>query len=76
MFYPGGKKTRFTPVDLALILCLIGIVALLVYLAVESERPHRRESLVGLLWPDYAERSARANLRHSLANLRSASVEN
>lgn len=31
MFYPGGKKTRFTKVDLVLILCLVGIVALLVY---------------------------------------------
>ena len=46
--------------------------ALLVYLAVESERPHRRERLAGLLWPDFPERSARVNLRGALANLRSA----
>ncbi len=44
--------------------------ALLAYLAVEAERPHRRESLVGLLWPEYPERSARANLRNVLANVR------
>lgn len=44
--------------------------ALLAYLAVESGRPHRRESLAGLLWPDYPERSARAHLRVALTNLR------
>lgn len=46
--------------------------ALLAYLAVESQQPQRRETLAGLLWPDWPERSARANLRHALANLRSA----
>jgi DNA-binding SARP family transcriptional activator len=44
--------------------------ALLAYLAVEAERPHRREKLAGLLWPDWPERSARASLRRALANLR------
>jgi DNA-binding SARP family transcriptional activator len=44
--------------------------ALLVYLIVESNRPHRRESLVGLLWPDYPEDVARHNLRQALFNLR------
>jgi DNA-binding SARP family transcriptional activator len=44
--------------------------ALLAFLAVEAERPHRRESLVGLLWPEYPEKSARANLRNVLANVR------
>jgi len=44
--------------------------ALLAYLAVETEQPHRREKLAGLLWPDWLERSARANLRRALANLR------
>ena len=44
--------------------------ALLAYLAVETERPHRREKLAGLLWPDWPERSARTSLRHALANLR------
>jgi DNA-binding SARP family transcriptional activator len=43
--------------------------ALLAYLSVE-ERPHRREKLAGLLWPDLPEGSARTNLRHALANLR------
>jgi DNA-binding SARP family transcriptional activator/predicted ATPase len=44
--------------------------ALLAYLIVETERPHRRERLAGLLWPDRPERAARANLRRVLANLR------
>jgi predicted ATPase/DNA-binding SARP family transcriptional activator len=44
--------------------------ALLANLVVESENPHRRETLAGLLWPDYPERSARTNLRNALANLR------
>ena len=46
--------------------------ALLAYLAVESARPQRRESLATLLWPGYPERSARTNLRNALANLRTA----
>ena len=44
--------------------------ALLAYLAVEAERPHARETLAGLLWPDYTHTSALNNLRSVLANLR------
>ena len=44
--------------------------ALLAYLAMESDRPHRREALTGLLWPDRPERSARQNLSQALYNLR------
>ena len=44
--------------------------ALLAYLAVEADRPHRRESLAGLLWPDWPERSARKNLSNALYHLR------
>ena len=44
--------------------------ALLAYLCIEADRPHRRERLAGLLWPDLPEASARTNLRHALANLR------
>jgi predicted ATPase len=46
--------------------------ALLAYLAVEAGQPQRRETLAGLLWPDWPERSARTNLRRALTNLRSA----
>jgi predicted ATPase/DNA-binding SARP family transcriptional activator len=46
--------------------------ALLVYLVVESERAHRRESLAGLLWPELPERAARHNLSQALFNLRRA----
>jgi two-component SAPR family response regulator len=34
-------------------------LALLVFLAVESGRPHRREWLTGLLWPEFDEHAAR-----------------
>jgi len=46
--------------------------ALLAYLAVEADRPHSRETVAGLLWPDYPNRSALNNLRSALANLRQA----
>jgi DNA-binding SARP family transcriptional activator len=44
--------------------------ALLVYLAVESDRPHHRDALAGLLWPEQPDQVARNNLRQALANLR------
>ncbi len=44
--------------------------ALLAYLAVEADRPHRREALTGLLWPDEPEQTARHNLRQALFSLR------
>lgn len=46
--------------------------ALLAYLAVESDRPHRREFLAELLWPDEGEEVARRNLRQALSRLRAA----
>ncbi len=46
--------------------------ALLAYLAVEANRPHTRDALVGLLWPDQSEQAARNNLRQAIANLRQA----
>jgi DNA-binding SARP family transcriptional activator/predicted ATPase len=45
--------------------------ALLIYLAVEADRPHRRETLAGLLWPDQPDRAARHSLSQALSNLRS-----
>jgi WD40 repeat protein/DNA-binding SARP family transcriptional activator len=44
--------------------------ALLAYLAVEADRPHRREALAGLLWPEVPERSARGSLSTALGNIR------
>ncbi|MHB0874753.1 MAG: BREX system ATP-binding domain-containing protein [Anaerolineae bacterium] len=46
--------------------------ALLVYLAVEGERPQRRERLAGLLWPERPDSVALGNLRAALAGLRGA----
>jgi DNA-binding SARP family transcriptional activator len=50
------------------------IRALLSYLAVEKDRPHSRDTIAGLLWPDFPERSALGNLRWALSSLR-ASLE-
>jgi len=44
--------------------------ALLAYLAAELQRPHRRESLAALLWPDWPDRAALSNLRYALSDLR------
>jgi DNA-binding SARP family transcriptional activator/predicted ATPase len=46
--------------------------ALLAYLAIEAGRPHRREALAGLLWPELPERRARRNLSQALFSLRNA----
>jgi predicted ATPase/DNA-binding SARP family transcriptional activator len=46
--------------------------ALLAYLALETDRPHRRQTLAGLLWPDLSERRARHNLSQALYVLRTA----
>ncbi len=47
-------------------------LALLAYLAVESDRPHRRDALAGLLWPEQPNTAARNNLRQALHQLRRA----
>ena len=44
--------------------------ALLAYLAVEAGRPHSRQTLAGLLWPDWPEQAAHTSLRSALSNLR------
>jgi predicted ATPase/DNA-binding SARP family transcriptional activator len=46
--------------------------ALLAYLAVEGDHPHRRDTLAGLLWPQRPDRSARHSLRQALSDLRRA----
>lgn len=48
------------------------IEALLVYLMMESQRAHRRENLVGLLFLDMPDEVARTNLRQTLTRLRRA----
>ncbi|NLS78164.1 MAG: hypothetical protein GXY76_12985 [Chloroflexi bacterium] len=44
--------------------------ALLAYLAVEADRPHRREALASLLWPERPESNARQSLSQALSALR------
>lgn len=46
--------------------------ALLAYLTVETRRPHRRESLAGLLWSDQSQEKATHSLRQALTTLRKA----
>lgn len=46
--------------------------ALLAYLAVEATRPHPRERLAELLWPDHPPQVARDSLRQALSTLRQA----
>ncbi len=45
---------------------------LLAYLALNWERPHRRETLQALFWPDKPSRPAANNLRQALWHLRQA----
>ena len=46
--------------------------ALFTYLIVEADRPHRRETLASLLWPERPDTIARANLRQALVRVRRA----
>jgi predicted ATPase len=46
--------------------------ALLIYLMVNADQPHTRDHLIGLLWPDEPETTARHNLRQALLVLRKA----
>lgn len=46
--------------------------ALLAYLAIEADHPHRRETLAELLWPEQDERAARHSLSQALFSLRHA----
>ena len=46
--------------------------ALLVYLVMEADRPHRRGQLAELLWPEHPVQVARNSLRQALATLRQA----
>ncbi len=48
------------------------IEALLIFLVMEAARSHRRELLIGLLFPDMPDEAARTNLRQTLARLRRA----
>src|SRR5262245_30406252 len=46
--------------------------ALLLFLAIESDRPHRRDVLSALLWPEFPEAQALQNLRRTIHRLRRA----
>ncbi len=44
-------------------------LALLVYLVIEADHPHTRESLLGLLWPEHSTAAAQNNLRVTCSQL-------
>ena len=46
--------------------------ALLAYLVIEADQPHRRDYLAEMLWPGKPEGEARKNLKQALANMRKA----
>jgi DNA-binding SARP family transcriptional activator len=46
--------------------------ALLVYLVVERQQPHRREQLAAMFWPDQPDARARKSLQQALTHLRQA----
>src|SRR5689334_19376611 len=46
--------------------------AVLAYLALDPDRPHQREQLAALLWPDMPQAAAYANLRQVLSRVRKA----
>lgn len=48
----------------------VKVQALLAYLVMEAQYPHRRETLAGLLWPEHPESAARLSLRQTLYQLR------
>jgi len=49
--------------------------ALFAYLAVESKTMHSREKLVELLWPGMSINTGRANLRHTVFQLRNSLID-
>ena len=57
---------------LLLFLLIIAANILLIYLAMERDRPWTRDRLAALFWPDAADIAARNNLRQSLFLLRRA----
>lgn len=48
------------------------VQALCAYLALESHRPHPRDTIAGLLWPEIAHSAAQNNVRVTLFRLREA----
>jgi len=42
-------------------------MALLVYLVIEVDHPHMRESLLGLLWPEYSTARTSADVQSAIS---------
>jgi DNA-binding SARP family transcriptional activator len=44
-------------------------LALLIYLVIEVDHPHTRESMLGLLWPEHSTAAAQNSLRVTCSQL-------
>lgn len=65
----GAFKATLDAVDLT-VFSTDKVRALLIYLALESAQPHRRELLASLFWPEMPQPTALTNLRLALHRLR------
>ena len=65
----GGFRVT-TEGDTPLVFSQRKLMALLAYLALQPDRMHSRDNLIGLLWPDMPEDKARVSLRVALNTLR------
>jgi predicted ATPase len=72
MRFLGGYQVQLDGEPVVTALEYDKVRALLAYLALEADRAHRREALVGLLWPELPEGRARRNLSQALLTLRRA----
>jgi DNA-binding SARP family transcriptional activator/GGDEF domain-containing protein len=72
VFNLGSFKVSLNGTDLTGMLRTRKECALLAYLAEEPARPHQRETIAELLWPDRPEKYARMNLRQALLGIRKA----
>jgi DNA-binding SARP family transcriptional activator len=71
LFLLGGVELRGAPQGADKLLAQSKAVALLAYLALApTGRFQRRDTLVGLLWPDLDQPRARADLRKTVHNIR------
>lgn len=71
LFLLGGLELRGAPDGAGKLLAQSKAVALLAYLALSpAHRFQRRDTLVGLLWPELDQARARADLRKTVHNIR------
>lgn len=70
--YLLGAFEAFDPADREIVFRSNRERALLIYLSIENDRPHRRETLASILWPETSDPRAKSNLRVTIHRLRQA----